>query len=255
MTVVPAGRQKLLTGRIGRTALRAQLPGPAAFMRNQPLHGTWTAVISISRIVVRSVTRTFGATAALRGVDLELAAGSLVFLEGPNGAGKSTLLSVLGTVLRPTSGSVVYEPVGADVMEVRRHLGWLAHDSHCYRQLTARENVELAARIHGVPVDGVWDRVASRVAAESLAARAVGTLSRGQRQRVALARALVHSPSVLLLDEPWSGLDSASSKLLERVVLEERERGALVVVVSHEPGLADRLEARRVRLENGRVVS
>ncbi len=208
---------------------------------------------SISRIVVRSVTRTFGATVALRGVDLELGAGSLTFLEGPNGAGKSTLLAVLGTVLRPTSGSVEYEPIGADVMEVRRHLGWVAHDSHCYRQLTARENVELAARAQGMPSLGVWERVAPRVAAESLASRAVGALSRGQRQRIALARALVHNPSVLLLDEPWSGLDRASSELLERAVLEERDRGALVVVVSHEPGLADRLSARRVRLENGRV--
>jgi len=210
-------------------------------------------VTTISRILVRSVTRTFGATVALRGVDLELRAGTLTFLEGPNGAGKSTLLAVLGTVLRPTSGSVVYEPIGDDVMEVRRHLGWVAHDSHCYRQLSARENVELAARAQGVSTRGVWERVARRVAAEPLASRAVGTLSRGQRQRIALARALVHSPSVLLLDEPWTGLDRASSELLERAVLEERDRGALVIVVSHEPGLAERLSADRVRLENGRV--
>ena len=211
-------------------------------------------VTSISRIVVRSVTRTFGATVALRGVDLELGARSLTFLEGPNGAGKSTLLAVLGTVLRPSSGSVVYDPIGADVMEVRRHLGWVAHDSHCYRQLTARENVELAARAQGMATAGAWERVAARVAAESLASRAVGTLSRGQRQRIALARALVHAPSVLLLDEPWTGLDRASSELLERAVLEERDRGTLVIVVSHEPGLAERLGARCVRLENGRVV-
>ena len=211
-------------------------------------------VTSISRIVVRSVTRTFGATVALRGVDLELAAGTLTFLEGPNGAGKSTLLAVLGTVLRPTSGSVVYDPIGADVMEVRRHLGWVAHDSHCYRQLSARENVELAARAQGVPAHGAWERVAERVAAESLASRPVGTLSRGQRQRIALARALVHAPSVLLLDEPWTGLVRAVEQLRARAVLEERDRGTLVIVVSHEPGLADRLAARRVRLENGRVV-
>jgi heme exporter protein A len=87
-----------------------------------------------------------------------------------------------------------------------------------------------------------------------LASRAVGALSRGQRQRIALARALVHSPSVLLLDEPWSGLDRSSSELLERAVLEERDRGALVIVVSHEPELAERLSALRVRLENGRIV-
>jgi heme exporter protein A len=212
-------------------------------------------VTRIERIVVRQLTRTFGATAALRGVSLELQAGTLTFLEGPNGAGKSTLLAVIGTVLKPTAGTVTYEPIGSDPMLVRRHLGWVAHDSHCYPELTARENVELAARAHGVDVRSAWGRVAERVAATALADRRVGTLSRGQRQRVALARALVHDPSVLLLDEPWTGLDRASSELLERVVLEHREAGALVVVVSHEPNLAERLNARRVRLENGRLTA
>jgi heme exporter protein A len=211
-------------------------------------------VTSIRRIVVRSLTRTFGATAALRGVNLELEAGTLTFLEGPNGAGKSTLLAVIGTVLKPTTGRVLYEPLGDDPVAARRYLGWVAHDSHCYRDLTARENIELAARVRGVAVAGAWERVAARVAAEGLSERRVGMLSRGQRQRVALARALVHQPSVLLLDEPWSGLDVASSALLERVVLEERERGSLVVVVSHTPGLSERLKASRVQLENGRIV-
>jgi hypothetical protein len=137
-------------------------------------------VTRIERIVVRQLTRTFGATAALRGVNLELQAGTLTFLEGPNGAGKSTLLAVIGTVLKPTAGTVTYEPVGSDPMLVRRHLGWVAHDSHCYPELTARENVELAARAHGVDVGSAWSRVAERVAATALADRRVGTLSRGQ---------------------------------------------------------------------------
>ena len=79
-------------------------------------------------------------------------------------------------------------------------------------------------------------------------------MSRGQRQRIALARALVHSPSILLLDEPFSGLDDASSKRLEAVILEEKERGAIVIVVNHTPGLGERLGARRVRIEGGRIV-
>ncbi len=208
----------------------------------------------IEHIEVRSVTRLFGSTPALRAVSTHFEAGTITFLEGPNGAGKSTLLAVIGTVLSPTSGEVVYAPIGSDLELVRPHIGWVAHDSLCYRELSARQNVELAARVYGVAIEGAWERVAKRVGAESLADRRVGTLSRGQRQRVALARALVHDPALLLLDEPWSGLDRASAEHLQQALLEERARGALVIVVNHADGLAERLGARCVRLENGRVV-
>ena len=211
------------------------------------------AVERIQRIEVRGVTRLFGATAALRGVTCTFEAGSIAFLEGPNGAGKSTLLAVVGTVLRPTLGSVSYPPFGSDREPVRAHLGWVAHASHCYRELTARQNIELAARLYGVPTRDAWDRVGPRVGAERLANRNVGTLSRGQQQRVALARALVHGPSVLLLDEPWSGLDAASSEQLERVLHEEKAAGTLIIVVSHGSEQAARLADVRVRLENGRI--
>jgi ABC-type multidrug transport system ATPase subunit len=207
----------------------------------------------VERIDVKKVTRTFGATAALRGVSVSFEAGTVSLLEGPNGAGKSTLLSVIGTVLRPTSGVVEYFPFGAAPEIARRHLGWVAHDSHCYRELDARRNVELAARIHGVDGAAAWERVAPRVDIGHLAGRLVATLSRGQRQRVALARALAHGPSVLLLDEPWTGLDRKSAELLEDVLREERARGALIIVVSHEQGVAERLGARRILLERGRI--
>lgn len=199
------------------------------------------------------MTRSFGATFALRGITVSFEAGTISLLEGPNGAGKSTLLAVIGTVVRPNSGVVWYEPVGDDPAEVRRHLGWVAHDSHCYRELDARANVKLAARLHGIDENDAWAKVAERFDIGHLAARTVGTLSRGQKQRVALARALVHDPSVLLLDEPWTGLDLKSAALLERALGEERERGTLIVVVSHGEGTAERLGARRVRLENGRL--
>jgi heme exporter protein A len=208
----------------------------------------------IERIEVCAVTRLFGSTPALRAVNASFDAGSITFLEGPNGAGKSTLLAVIGTILAPTRGHVLYHPVGSDPELVRPHLGWVAHDSLCYRELTARQNVELAARVYGVEVEGAWQRVAKRVGAEALADRRVATLSRGQRQRVALARALVHDPSLLLLDEPWSGLDRASAQHLQEALLEERSRGTLVIVVNHTDGLAEQLGARCVRLENGRVV-
>jgi heme exporter protein A len=212
-------------------------------------------VTRIGRIEVRKVTRLFGATAALRGVDAVFEAGTITLLEGPNGAGKSTLLSVIGTVLRPSSGEVRYEPLGTDQAQVRAHLGWVAHDSHCYRELSVRENLDFAARVHGLEPEGAWARVQTRVEIAHLAARKLGTLSRGQRQRVALARALLHSPSVLLLDEPWTGLDRRSAEQLEAVLLAERVRGTLIIVVSHGEGVAERLGARQMRIEAGRVVA
>jgi ABC-type multidrug transport system ATPase subunit len=209
----------------------------------------------IDRIVVDQVTRTFGAVAALRGVNLELSAGQICMLEGENGAGKSTLLSVLATVLKPTLGRVIYEPIGEELEQVRPELGWVSHESLCYRELTGRENVELAGRAYGVVDPTAWERARDRVDARAFADRPVRLLSRGQRQRIALARALVHAPSVLLLDEPWAGLDTKSSDLLERALIAERDNGTLVVVSSHAPDQAERLGARRIRLTAGRIAA
>jgi ABC-type multidrug transport system ATPase subunit len=207
----------------------------------------------IERIVVDSVTRTFGAVAALRAVSVVLSAGEIVTLEGENGAGKSTLLAVLATVLRPSFGRVMYEPLGEELELVRPELGWVSHESLCYRELSGRENVELAARAYGVELAGAWERARDRVEARAFGDRPLRTLSRGQRQRIALARALVHSPSVLLLDEPWAGLDARSSELLERTLVAERDRGTLVIVSSHAADQAERLRARRIRLAGGRI--
>ncbi len=207
----------------------------------------------VERVEVEGVTRTFGTTLALRGVTATFPSGRVTVLEGPNGAGKSTLLGILGTLIQPTGGSVRYPPY-KDSGAVRSQLGWLAHESHCYRELTGRENVQLAAALHGCGSARVG-RSLERVGATAFSDRPVSTLSRGQRQRVALARALVHEPSLLLLDEPSSGLDAGSVGRLLELVDEERKRGAIVVMVSHSRGIATRIADRIVRLEAGRVHS
>lgn len=207
----------------------------------------------ITAIGLRGVTRLFGANVALRSVDVEFRPGPITFVQGPNGAGKSTLMSIVGTVLTPTRGTVTYAPHGASRDQARRHIGWVAHESHCYSELTGRENVELAARFHGVDPTEAWRRTGARVRAERFAGQPVGTLSRGQKQRIALARALVHSPSVLLLDEPLSGLDQASIARMETILREERDRDTIVIVVSHVAGLAQRLEGRRIHMQRGQI--
>ncbi|WP_437674940.1 ABC transporter ATP-binding protein [Sorangium sp. So ce131] len=214
-----------------------------------------TAGGTIERVVVRGVVKTYGSTAALRGVNATIEAACLTLIEGANGSGKSTLLGILGTVIRPTSGAVTYEPLGEDPGQVRGTIGWLSHESLAYPDLSGRQNIELAARFHGLDAQEAWEQAEERFELGSFAVRPLRTCSRGQRQRIALARALVHQPSLVLLDEPTTGLDRAGVARLLVVVEAERARGSTVVVVSHEPEIFRDRAAARLVLERGRVVS
>lgn len=208
----------------------------------------------IARVEARELTKLFGPTPALRGASLTLTPGPITLLSGKNGAGKSTLLSILGTLLRPSRGTVRYlsqHGINLSKSEVRAELGWVSHASHCYAELSGRQNIELFAKLQGLD-ESAYGAIAERVGLGKFAERPVGTLSRGQTQRVALARALVHEPSLLLLDEPWTGLDISSGQLLDSIVKSEQERGTIVVVVSHEEHLKERLAAREVRIVSGR---
>ncbi|HSO00011.1 MAG TPA: ABC transporter ATP-binding protein [Candidatus Nanopelagicales bacterium] len=209
----------------------------------------------IQRVVARGLVKTFGSTVALRGVSLTLESAKLTLIEGANGSGKSTLLGILGTVVRPTAGTVRYEPLGEDRELVRRSLGWLSHESLAYPDLTGRQNIELAARLHGLDATEAWRHVEQRFELGTFAARPLRTCSRGQRQRIALARALVHEPTLVLLDEPTTGLDRSGVARLLAVVDAEVARGAGVVVVSHEPDLFRDRAAARIVLERGRRVT
>jgi heme exporter protein A len=173
---------------------------------------------------------------------------------GANGSGKSTLLAIVGTLARVTSGKVDHGELGRSRGAVRATLGWLGHESLCYPDLSGRENIELAARLHGRDPRVAFQRAAERFDLAGHAERAVRTYSRGQRQRVALARALVHEPRLLLLDEPTTGLDAASVERLASVVRQEAQRGAIVLVVTHDQPFAQGIADERLVLERGRLV-
>jgi heme exporter protein A len=207
-----------------------------------------------ARVELRSVTKTYGAVRALVGVSATFEGGKVSMVLGPNGSGKSTLLSIVGTLTRPTSGKVVHGEKGMPRADVRASLGWVGHESLCYGDLTGRENVELAARLHGLDPTAAFEAARERFDLGPFAERPVRTYSRGQRQRIALARALVHAPGFLLLDEPTTGLDAASVERLTRVVRSEAERGAVVLVVTHDEAFAKEAGDLRVVLERGKVV-
>jgi len=195
-------------------------------------------VAALDQVQIRKVAKRYGSERALAGVTLDLAAGSMCALLGHNGAGKTTLLGIVSTLVRPSGGTVAYRSGGSAVTgaAVRREIGMLAHASLCYADLTARENLALIAGLYDVDaspttLDGVLDRVGLDRKARDRAAR---TYSRGMLQRLALARALLTRPSLLLLDEPFTGLDRGGALALGEQLGALRDAGAIVVVVTHD---------------------
>lgn len=223
----------------------SQLPSPA------PLAAARTP---IEAIIVRDLSRRFGGTMALRGVSTSFAAGEVVSIEGPNGSGKTTLLKIVGTVLAQSSGEVLYQPGGRSREELREEIGWVSHESLAYPDLSGIQNIRLAASLYGVNPDEAWEAAQKRFQLGAFSKRPLRTYSRGQRQRIALARALVHSPSLLLLDEPTAGLDADGIDRLLSIIQAEAQRGAIVLLVTHDTELFAPFASRRVRLERGRLV-
>jgi heme exporter protein A len=208
-----------------------------------------------TRVQARGLVKVFGPTRALVGVDALFEAGRVTSVEGPNGSGKSTLLALLAQLTRPTRGELLYGEQPASGGELRGRIGVLGHAAMVYPDLSGLENLALYARLHGLAQPRARvDAMVERFEIGRWGERPARTYSRGQLQRVALARALLHEPRLLLLDEPSTGLDAGALTRLEEAVSSERARGAIVVLVTHDAALSERLADRRIRLERGRVV-
>jgi len=208
----------------------------------------------LSAVRVEALSRLHEDTYALIDVNLTLRAGRVTALLGANGAGKSTLMGVLSTTLRPSEGRVLFDALDAVKAgpELRRMIGHVGHRPMLYGELTARENLEFFGSLYGLDSAQVnpW---LDRVGLTRAAGRAVSGFSRGMAQRLALARALVHAPALVLLDEPFTGLDPNGADLLLGLVREARARGAVVVLVTHDLALSDPLADDVVVLRAGRV--
>jgi heme ABC exporter ATP-binding subunit CcmA len=192
-------------------------------------------------IRARQVEKRFGEKRVLRGLDFELSRGGFLLVTGANGSGKTTLLRLCAGLALPTAGEL-------DVDTSREHVGFLGHEPLVYRELTALENLELYGRLYRVPERrerigmllerfGLWDARSDRVA----------SYSRGMTQRLALCRALLHEPTLLVLDEPFTALDADAAELLDRELAERRDR-ATFVVATHDPARIEPLASARLAL-------
>lgn len=201
----------------------------------------------------------------LRGISLEVAAGQNLAIVGPSGSGKSTLLHIIGTLDEPTSGSVTLNgqnPFGLSEPELahfrNRHIGFVFQEHHLLPQLSVLENVLVPAIAEGKATEQDRQRAEDLIQRVGLAERAEhrpAELSGGERQRVAVARALLHSPDLLLADEPTGNLDRANAISIGKLLLDlQAQEQTMLMVVTHSAELA-RLMQQQLELDNGKLAS
>lgn len=215
-----------------------------------------------------NIEKRYGGLAALRRIRFEIAAGECVALAGRNGSGKTTLLRIAAGLVRPSSGELTFPsaagasagaaPVASKTKTVRAQAtaGFVAHATMVYDELTAEENLLLFARLQQTPdaasrVDKLLHEVGLFDRRDSL----VRTFSRGMRQRVAIARALLHEPSILLLDEPSTGLDPQGVAWLAATLRQLRDAGCTILMSLHGESEISMLATRAIRLDAGLIVA
>lgn len=208
-------------------------------------------------IKVEGLTKSFGTRLTLRGIDLEVRQGESVALFGPNGAGKTTLLKVLATIMNPSSGKVMID--GLDLKdspeEARRRIGIVSHNTFLYGNLTAYENLDFYCRLYDVP--GRQERINEVVSLVGMTPRLhhrVATLSRGMQQRLSIARSLLHNPSIMLLDEPETGLDRQANAMLWEIFQREGEQRRTIILTTHNLERGLEMAERVLILDKGQIV-
>ena len=205
-------------------------------------------------IEVEDISYAYGKLEAVKGISFDVSPGEILGFLGPNGAGKSTTIKMLTGQLTPKSGTA--RILGMDVLrnsqEVQSRIGVCFEEKNLYLDMSARENLQFFARLFGIrkpDADGLLRKV-------GLADRGkdrVESFSKGMRQRLMMARALVNRPDVLFLDEPTAGLDPLSSRAVQAIIREEAERGAAVLLTTHDMNEADELSDRVAFINEGRL--
>ncbi len=209
-------------------------------------------------VALHRVAKRFGHLTALQSIDLEVPEGTSLALFGPNGAGKTTLLRLIATLGKPTAGRVRIRGIDTrrEPEKVRSEIGLISHQTLLYEDLTARENLIFYGRMYGL--NDLNNRIDAALDAVGLRDREtdrVRGFSRGLKQRLAIARATLHRPSILLLDEPFTGLDTSARSMLSRMLQDLRREGRTVLLVTHDLQQGASLSDRFVILNRGRIAA
>jgi len=214
---------------------------------------TEIAPVPVNVVTVSNLIKQFGRFAALRGVTAEFSGGKLYAILGDNGAGKTTLLRSLAGLSQPSSGSVAI--LGAKTFhDICQQVGYMAHPSLLYDEMSGMENLQYFARLYGISDGTRCTEVIRSVGLDPGLVRPVGQYSQGMRQRMSLARALLNDPKILLLDEPFSNVDSHSATEMVQLLAGTRDRGTTVFVVTHQASLLEHAADEFVWMEFGKII-
>ncbi|MDE2775492.1 MAG: heme ABC exporter ATP-binding protein CcmA [Chloroflexota bacterium] len=209
-------------------------------------------------IIAEGLSKAYGGLPALRSLNFRVRRGEFVALLGANGSGKSTLLRLLSGLSKPTAGAIRIGgwEMPREAMAVRAQIGLVAHQPLLYENLTARENLEFFGKLYGIGIDERERRIAEALRTAGLSKGAgslVRAFSRGMKQRLSIARATLHQPDVLLLDEPYSGLDQAAIERLDELLSAATEDGRTIIMSTHQLERIPRPARRALVLARGRI--
>jgi heme ABC exporter ATP-binding subunit CcmA len=204
-------------------------------------------------VTTAGLIKQFGRFAALRGITAEFASGKLYVIVGENGAGKTTLLRTMAGLAHPSRGAI--SVLGAEsVKSARAQIGYMAHPSLLYDEMTALENLLYFAQLYGVQAARCREAI-TMVNLDPDLERHVGQYSQGMRQRLSLARALLNDPRLLLLDEPFSNVDSRSAHEMAMLLAHMRDRQKTIFVVTHQPALLESVADEFIWMEAGKITA
>ena len=208
-------------------------------------------------VLAKDIKKSFGRLKVLNGINLTINQGDIYILFGSNGAGKTTFVKILSTILLSDSGelSLFEERINRRSKEIKARIGFMSHEPYLYKELTAWENLSFYANLFSIK--DKKERIEGLLKEVGLYHRShdrVGSFSRGMKQRLSLARAILHSPDIIFMDEPYTGLDIKAQEILNKIIISLNQKGKTFFLITHDVGKGFEIANRIGILSKGQIV-